>query len=72
MSVLISQSVTSQQVIHWHTRFEVISSHQYQIGCRIQLRNKSPISEIEPILIIGNIIDLTLLDFFAQVALKLF
>ena len=24
---------------HWHTRFEVISSDQYQIGCRIHLRN---------------------------------
>ena len=46
--VLISQSVSSQQVIHWHTRFEVISSHQYQIGCRIQLRNKSSTSGFEP------------------------
>ena len=42
------QSVKSQQVIHWHTRFGVISSHQYQIGCRIRLQNKSPISGFEP------------------------
>ena len=47
--VLISQSVTSQQIIHWHTRFEVISSHQYQIGCRIQIRNKSHIVGREPL-----------------------